>query len=728
MSDTPRLIAGRYELGGLIGRGGMADVYEGTDTRLGRTVAIKLLKSDLANDPTFEARFRQEAQASARMAHPTIVRVYDAGEDVTFDQQGQEHKRPFIIMEYVRGRLLRDLLHERPFSIEESLEYTAGVLTALEFSHRAGVIHRDIKSANVMITDQGQVKVMDFGIARAVSDSSATMAQTSGIMGTAQYFSPEQAKGESVDSRTDLYSTGVLLYEMLAGRPPFKGDTAVSVAYQHVSEAVIPPSQFNAQISRELDAVVLRALAKDRVERFQTAEEFREHLLAAAMGTPITQPTAVLEPGEPDAVETAEPVESAEVVEPAAEETALDGEQVAEAASVGSGEDTDEEAAKPEALDPFDALLAGEVTATAAVQIAGDAPIVEPAGSPAVAPAAPATPSTAAPATPTPPATTAKADDDFEADLANAGFDRTSVLPAAQIPVKVPEFVTPAETKRDSLIENPFAELGVELPTEPASANASATGKKGGLLKGERPSPGLIWGASTAAGVVVIGLLIWLISFGGSLNFTVTGNSGIAVPDVTNQNYTVGIQSLEGAKLLVTKNYEPSDTVPAESIIRTDPVAGTLVPPNTTITVVISTGKATIQMPNLLGMDEAAATAAIASAKLTLGTISQVNSATAPLGQVISSDPMAGTAVSAGTIVNLSISNGKVMVPDVRNLDISDAQSRMMAPEVGFTVSIQTKTDCTTGTKGTIVLDQSILPGAAPQASTVILYVECKTN
>ncbi len=718
MSDTPRLIAGRYELGGLIGRGGMADVYEGTDTRLGRTVAIKLLKSDLANDPTFEARFRQEAQASARMAHPTIVRVYDAGEDVTIDQQGQEHKRPFIIMEYVRGRLLRDLLHERPFSIEESLEYTAGVLTALEFSHRAGVIHRDIKSANVMITDQGQVKVMDFGIARAVSDSSATMAQTSGIMGTAQYFSPEQAKGESVDSRTDLYSTGVLLYEMLAGRPPFKGDTAVSVAYQHVSEAVIPPSQFNAQISRELDAVVLRALAKDRVERFQTAEEFREHMLAAAMGTPITQPTAVLEPGEPEAVEGAEALEAAEVVEP------IEAADSLEAAAEGTAEASQEEADKPEPLDPFDALLAGEVTATAAVQIAGDAPIVEPAGSPAALPAA-ATP--AAPATPAP-ATPAKAEDDFEADLANAGFDRTSVLPAAQIPVKVPEFVTPDDSKRDSLIENPFAELGVELPTEPATAGASATGKKGGLLKGERPSPGLIWGASTAAGVVVVGLLIWLISFGGSFNFTVSGNSGIAVPNITNQNSSVGIQSLEAANLLVTKNYEPSETVPAESIIRTDPVAGTLVPPNTTITVVISTGKATIQMPNLIGMDEAAATAAIASAKLTLGTISQVNSATAPLGQIIASDPMPGTAVSAGTIVNLSISNGKVTVPDVRNLDISDAQSRMTAPEVGFMVSIQTKTDCTNGLKGTIVLDQSILPGLAPQGSTVILYVECKTN
>lgn len=715
MSDAPRLIAGRYELGGLIGRGGMADVYEGTDTRLGRTVAIKLLKSDLANDPTFEARFRQEAQASARMAHPTIVRVYDAGEDVTFDQQGQEHKRPFIIMEYVRGRLLRDLLHERPFSIEESLEYAAGVLTALEFSHRAGVIHRDIKSANVMITDQGQVKVMDFGIARAVSDSSATMAQTSGIMGTAQYFSPEQAKGESVDARTDLYSTGVLLYEMLAGRPPFKGDTAVSVAYQHVSEAVIPPSQFNAQISRELDAVVLRALAKDRVERFQTAEEFREHMLAAAMGTPITQPTAVLEPEQPAAGETAsldsvaEQLESTEQVEPVVETEAADSSD------------------QPTPVDPFDALLAGEVTATAAVQIAGDSPIIEPVSAASVA-APPAATEAPAAATPTASPATTKAEDDFEADIASAGFDRTSVMPAAQIPVKVPEFVTPDETKRDSLIENPFAELGVELPSEPAAAGASSKSKKGGLLSGERPSPGLIWGASTAAGVVVVGLLIWLISFGGSFNFTVTGNSGIAVPDVTNQNAVVGIQILENSKLLVTKNYEPSETVPAESIIRTDPVAGTLVPPNTAITVVISTGKATIQMPNLVGMDEATATAAIAGAGLTLGTISPVNSAIAPLGQVISSDPMPGTAVSAGTIVNLSISNGKVTVPDVRNLDISDAQSRMLAPEVGFTVSIETKVDCSTGIKGTIVQDQSILPGLAPQGSTIILYVECKTN
>ena len=274
MTENQRVIAGRYEVGNLIGRGGMADVYEGVDTRLGRTVAIKLLKSDLANDPSFEARFRQEAQASARMGHPTIVRIYDAGEEITTDEYGNQHKYPFIVMEYVKGKLLRDLLHERRLTREEAIEWASGVLTALEFSHRAGVIHRDIKSANIMITDAGQVKVMDFGIARAISDSSATMAHTSGIVGTAQYFSPEQAKGENVDARTDLYSTGVLLYEMLCGRPPFKGESAVSVAYQHVSEAVIPPSEFDSSISPELDAVL-----HDR-----PAGRLRPHRCCSALG------------------------------------------------------------------------------------------------------------------------------------------------------------------------------------------------------------------------------------------------------------------------------------------------------------------------------------------------------------------------------------------------------------------------------------------------------------
>ncbi len=284
MSEQERVLAGRYQVGEIIGRGGMADVFEGVDLRLGRKIAIKLLKSDLANDENFESRFAQEAQASAKMAHPTIVRIYDAGEEVSTDSNGNVRKTPFIVMEYVKGKLLRDLMHERKLTSSEAVGYAKGVLTALEYSHKAGIIHRDIKASNIMVTEEGQVKVMDFGIARAISDSSATQAHTSGIVGTAQYFSPEQARGEAVDARTDLYSTGVVLYEMLAGRPPFKGDTAVSVAYQHVSEKVTPPSAHNPEISPEIDQVVLNALAKDRDERFQTAEEFREHLIAAANG------------------------------------------------------------------------------------------------------------------------------------------------------------------------------------------------------------------------------------------------------------------------------------------------------------------------------------------------------------------------------------------------------------------------------------------------------------
>ena len=303
MNEGNRVIAGRYELGALIGRGGMAEVYSGIDTRLGRTVAVKLLKADLAADSTFEIRFRQEAQASARMAHPTIVRVYDASDEVSVDQNGVERHLPYIVMELVRGEVLRDILRSRKLTQQEAIAYTTGVLTALEFSHAAGVIHRDIKPANVMITESNAVKVMDFGIARAVSDSSATLAHTNGIVGTAQYFSPEQARGETVDLRTDLYSTGVLLYEMLSGKPPFTGDTAVSVAYQHVSESPIPPSVINSSVSLALDSVVLKALAKDRAARFQTAADFRAALARAVSGiaTPAYQdeaqpPTAPMAP------------------------------------------------------------------------------------------------------------------------------------------------------------------------------------------------------------------------------------------------------------------------------------------------------------------------------------------------------------------------------------------------------------------------------------------------
>jgi serine/threonine protein kinase len=284
VTEGTRLLAGRYEVGALIGRGGMSDVHVGVDSRLGRRVAIKLLKPTLATDPRFRVMFREEAQKAARMAHPTIVRVFDAGEETVREPNGLETQVPYIVMEYVDGRLLKDIVAEGPLDPKEAVRIVSGILTALEYSHRALLVHRDIKPGNVMITQNGQVKVMDFGIARAVSDNSATVADTSAVLGTAQYFSPEQARGETVDARTDLYSTGVVLFELLTGRPPFRGDRAAAVAYQHISEAPVAPSTLNPRVSPSLDSVVLHSLAKDKFERFQTAAEFRHDLEDASAG------------------------------------------------------------------------------------------------------------------------------------------------------------------------------------------------------------------------------------------------------------------------------------------------------------------------------------------------------------------------------------------------------------------------------------------------------------
>ncbi|OJV93621.1 MAG: serine/threonine protein kinase [Microbacterium sp. 67-17] len=267
-----------------IGRGGMASVYRGYDLTLGRDVAIKILNPELARDAGFRTRFRLEAQAASRMSHPTIVRVFDAGEETESLPDGTTQPVPYIVMELVTGRLLKDVIEEGPVDAERAVAYADGILEALEYSHRAGVVHRDIKPGNVMVTADDHIKVMDFGIARAVSDSSSTVAETTAILGTAAYFSPEQAKGEPVDARADLYSTGVVLYELLTGRAPFRGESPVAVAYQHVSETPLTPSEINEEIPRALDAVVLRALAKDPYQRYQDAASFRAALTHALTG------------------------------------------------------------------------------------------------------------------------------------------------------------------------------------------------------------------------------------------------------------------------------------------------------------------------------------------------------------------------------------------------------------------------------------------------------------
>ncbi|HEX7746234.1 MAG TPA: Stk1 family PASTA domain-containing Ser/Thr kinase [Micromonosporaceae bacterium] len=284
MTAQARLLGGRYQVGELLGYGGMAEVHRGRDLRLGRDVAIKMLRTDLARDATFQMRFRREAQNAASLNHPAIVAVYDTGEEIA--PTGET--LPFIVMEFVNGRTLKEVLAaEGRLMPRRALEICADVCAALEFSHRHGIIHRDIKPGNVMMTLTGQVKVMDFGIARALASGATTMTQTSAVIGTAQYLSPEQARGEAVDARSDVYAAGCVLFELLCGQPPFVGDSPVSVAYQHVREDPRAPSELNPDVPPALDAIVLKALSKNPLNRYQSAGEMRADLLRAVAGRPV---------------------------------------------------------------------------------------------------------------------------------------------------------------------------------------------------------------------------------------------------------------------------------------------------------------------------------------------------------------------------------------------------------------------------------------------------------
>ncbi|WP_433827891.1 Stk1 family PASTA domain-containing Ser/Thr kinase [Actinoplanes sp. CA-015351] len=284
MTAQARLLGGRYQVGELLGYGGMAEVHRGRDLRLGRDVAIKMLRTDLARDATFQERFRREAQNSAALNHPAIVAVYDTGEETSATGE----RLPFIVMEFVNGRTLKEVLaQEQRLQPRRALEITADICAALEFSHRHGIIHRDIKPGNVMITQNGQVKVMDFGIARALASGATTMTQTSAVIGTAQYLSPEQARGESVDARSDVYAAGCVLFELTVGHPPFVGDSPVSVAYQHVREDPRPPSSIVRDLPPDIDAIVLKALAKNPLNRYQSAQEMRADALRAVSGRPV---------------------------------------------------------------------------------------------------------------------------------------------------------------------------------------------------------------------------------------------------------------------------------------------------------------------------------------------------------------------------------------------------------------------------------------------------------
>ncbi|KQR17152.1 Stk1 family PASTA domain-containing Ser/Thr kinase [Cellulomonas sp. Leaf334] len=542
VDDGSRTLAGRYEVGELIGRGGMAEVHIGHDTRLGRTVAIKILRSDLARDPSFQNRFRREAQSAAALNHPAIVSVYDTGEDVFTEPTGVVAHVPFIVMEYVEGHTVRDILRDgHAVPIEEAVEITSGVLSALEYSHHAGIVHRDIKPANVMLTPTGAVKVMDFGIARAMADSAATMTQTQAVIGTAQYLSPEQARGETVDARSDLYSTGCLLFELLTGRPPFTGDSPVAVAYQHVREAAPIPSTFASDVPDSLDRITLKALAKERDSRYSSAAEFRSDLEAAVRGGAVGAPAV------------------------------------------------------------------GALAAAALV----------------------ATPATEATQLMAPPVAT------------------TQAMPPAT---------------------SPWASTGAAVATTPGLDDEE-----------ENKRPWLLPLLIGIAVLAVAGIVALLISVLGQDPPATT----VQVPAVVGLTEAEAKEQITAANLLYERGEEANDTVPSGSVIKTEPVEGTEVEPESVVKAIISTGPSTLAVPDVAGMTEQEATDALTNEGLVVSANREdEDNPNFPQGQVTKTEPASGTSVSAGSTVTLFVSTGNVLVPNVVGMTTADATAALNAAKL----------------------------------------------
>jgi len=584
---TGRQLSGRYEVHELIGRGGMADVYRGMDARLGRDVAIKVLKSTLNSDQVSRDRFRKEAMSASKMAHPTIVRVFDAGDEMDdTDGAPEGQSTPFIVMEYVEGKLLSDIIRRGSIDEAAALGIADGVLTALEFSHKEGIVHRDIKPANIMITRTGGVKVMDFGIATVMADQVGTGQAPSSILGTALYLSPEQAQGAEATAQSDLYSLGVVLYEMIAGRPPFQGESPVAVAYQHISEEPAPLKMQNPRVTAGTAAIVAKLLDKNPDNRFSSATLVRKAM--EALPPPSTSQS------EPETE-----------VAPPAHRPAATASQVAASTPPARKSDT-----------------------------------VEP-----------------PPVTGTIPQPTWQRNDD----------------PSVDLPV----------------------------PLGGVSQSASVPKLAIGL-------------GSVLAIAMLVAIVVWLFTLNPA---TVINTQAPTIPDLAGSSEQVAVAEITRLGLVPAVVQRVDSTVDVGTVVETIPGPGIRVAIGERVQVIVSAGGSLIRVPDVRNLPSDEAAQRLVSEGLAVAPFQEDYSPSLPAGTVIQTSPAPGEEAPGNTEVVVTLSNGLVLVPNVVNLMIGEANQLLAGPDLQLTVSPQADPTCTGG----VVRSQSLSPGEHPQRSTITL-------